>query len=200
MKRKIFIKIILLIIIILLLLLIYNQFNKLIYVSKTIEAYKNYNDEQKKCVVVGTTGNYVYITRQKNINEPIEGAIWNIVDIRGNVIGTFKTDELGQGGIVGLECGEYFLEEQSIPEPYENINERYKIVISDIDTYYSLNIINEEKENGIVFVVTNEKGEPLNDVELTVYDKEGNKVIDLTTNKKGLARNTKSNTRYILHC
>ena len=47
MKRKIFIKIILLIIIILLLLLIYNQFNKLIYVSKTIEAYKNYNDEAK---------------------------------------------------------------------------------------------------------------------------------------------------------
>ena len=44
MKRKNLIKIIMLIIIILLLLLIYNQFNKLIYVSKTIEAYKNYND------------------------------------------------------------------------------------------------------------------------------------------------------------
>lgn len=198
MKRNILIKIIILTAIIVLIFLIYNQFNKLIYVSKTIEAYKNYNDEQKKCIVVGTTNNYVYITRQNTINEPIEGAVWNIIDIRGNIIGTFKTDELGQGGIVGLECGEYFLEEQNVPNPYENINERYKIVISNIDTYYSLNIINEIQENGIVFVVTNEKGESLNDIELAVYDKKGNKVVDLTTNQKGLARNTKSATRYVL--
>lgn len=134
-----------LIIIILLLFLIYNQFNKLIYVSKTIEAYKNYNDEQKKCVVVGTTGNYVYITRQKNINEPIEGAIWNIVDIRGNVIGTFKTDELGQGGIVGLECGEYFLEEQCIPEPYENIND-YPVYDGRNVYEYWKETLNEEQQ------------------------------------------------------
>lgn len=200
MKRNILIKIILLIIIFILVFLIYNQFNKLIYVSKTIEAYINYNDEQKKCLVVGTTNNYVYSTRQKTINEPIEGAIWNIVDIRGNIIGTFKTDKLGQGGIVGLECGEYFLEEQSVPKPYESINEKYKIIISNIDTYYSLNIVNEIQENGIVFVVKNEKGESLNGVELTVYDKEENKVADLTTNQKGLARNTKSTSRYILHC
>lgn len=198
MKRNILIKIIILTAIIVLIFLIYNQFNKLIYVSKTIEAYKNYNDEQKKCIVVGTTNNYVYITRQNTINEPIEGAVWNIIDIRGNIIGTFKTDELGQGGIVGLECGEYFLEEQNVPKPYENINERYKIVISNIDTYYSLNIINEIQENGIVFVVTNEKGESLNGIELAVYDKKGNKVVDLTTNQKGLARNTKSATRYVL--
>ena len=143
MKRNIVIKIIMIITIIVLVFLIYNQFNELIYVSETIEAYKNYNDEQKKCIVVGTTNNYVYITRQKTINEPIEGAVWNIVDIKGNIIGTFQTDETGQGGIVGLECGEYFLEEQSVPTSYENINERYKIVISNIDTYYSLNIINE---------------------------------------------------------
>lgn len=198
MKRNILIKIIILTAIIVLIFLIYNQFNKLIYVSKTIEAYKNYNDEQKKCIVVGTTNNYVYITRQNTINEPIEGAVWNIIDIRGNIIGTFKTDELGQGGIVGLECGEYFLEEQNVPKPYENINERNKIVISNIDTYYSLNIINEIQENGIVFVVTNEKGESLNGIELAVYDKKGNKVVDLTTNQKGLARNTKSATRYVL--
>lgn len=199
MKRNILIKIIILIAIIVLIFLIHNQFNKLIYVSKTIEAYMNYNEEQKKCLVVGTTNNYVYITRQKTINEPIEGAIWNIVDIRGNIIGTFKTDKLGQGGIVGLECGEYFLEEQSVPKPYESINKKYKIIISNIDTYYSLNIVNEIQENGIVFVVKNEKGEFLNDVELTVYDKKENKVADLITNQKGLARNTKSTSRYILH-
>ena len=200
MKKNTLIKIIILIIIIILMLLIYNQLNKLIYITKTIEAYINYNDEQKKCLVVGTTNNYVYITRQKTINEPIEGAIWNIVGIRGNIIGTFKTDKLGQGGIVGLECGEYFLEEQSVPKPYEGINKKYKIIISNIDTYYSLNIVNEIQENGIVFVVKNEKGESLKGVKLAVYDKEENKVADLITNQKGLARDTKNTSRYILHC
>ena len=120
----------------------------MIYDEKVIEAYSSYNNEQKKCKVVGTTTNYVYITRLKNVDEAIEGAIWNVLDINGNIIATFETNETGQGGIVGLEYGEYFLEEQSVPDGYEKIDKKYKVIISAIDTHYDLNIVNEGQENG----------------------------------------------------
>lgn len=187
MKKNTLIKILIVIIIIALLIAIYVQYNKMIYDQKVIEAYSSYNEEQKKCSVVGTTTNYVYITRLKNMEEPIEGAVWNILDINGNIIGTFKTNETGQGGVVGLEYGEYFLEEQSVPEGYEKTVEKYKVIISAIDPYYDLNIVNEGQENGIVFVVTDAEGNPLEGIEFTIYNKDGQKVIDVTTNKKGLA-------------
>ena len=148
MRKNIFIKILIFIIIISLLIAIYVQFSKMIYDEKVIEAYSSYNNEQKKCKVVGTTTNYVYITRLKNVDEAIEGAIWNVLDINGNIIATFETNETGQGGIVGLEYGEYFLEEQSVPDGYEKIDKKYKVIISAIDTHYDLNIVNEGQENG----------------------------------------------------
>ena len=187
MKKSFFIKLLLIIIIIALIVAIYIQFDKMLYDKGVIEAYSNYNEEQKKCQVVGTTTNYVYISRFKNIEEPIEGAVWNVSDINGNILGTFKTNATGQGGIVGLDYGEYFLTEQSVPNGYEKTDEKYKVIISAVDTHYDLNVVSEGQDNGIVFVVTDDEGNPLEGVNFNIYDKDSDKVIDVTTNAKGLA-------------
>lgn len=189
MKKNKLIKFLIFIIIVSLLIAIYVQYNKYTYEQKIIEAYASYNEEQQKCKVIGTTSNYIYITRLKNTDEIIEGATWELTDLYGNSKGTFETDENGNGGLVGLEYGEYYLKETSVPEGYEKINEKYKIIISAVDTKYILNILNEsnKEETAVLFVARDEEDNPIQGIEYTIRDIQDNKIITVTTNAKGLA-------------
>ena len=187
MKKKRIIKLLIFVLVIALLIAIYVQFNKLRYDEKVVNAYLSYNNEQKKCKVAGTTTNYVYLTRLKNVDEAIEGAIWNVLDSDGNVVTTFETNETGQGGVVGLDYGEYFLEEQSVPEGYEKNNERYKIIFTPIDTHYELNVVDQNRDNAIIFVVTDKQGNPLQGAKLSVYNSDNELLHKLDTDEDGLA-------------
>lgn len=181
------IKLFIFITIIALLFAIYVQFNKMIYEEKTIDAYINYNNEQKKCKVVGTTTNYIFLTRLKNMDTSIEGAVWNVLDFDGNIVSTFETNEAGQGGVVGLDYGEYFLEEKSVPNGYTKKNQRYKVIFSPNDTHYELNIVDETTDNAVIFVVTDKSGNPLPGVKLNVYNSDNELLHKLVTNKDGYA-------------
>ena len=68
MKKKRIIKLLIFVLVIALLIAIYVQFNKLRYDEKVVNAYLSYNNEQKKCKVAGTTTNYVYLIRLKNVD------------------------------------------------------------------------------------------------------------------------------------
>lgn len=185
-KVRIF-KIFLIIIICLLLVAIYKEFNEYIYEEKKIEASAGYNEEQKKCEVVGTTNNYIYISRYKDKDEMIGGAIWELTDIKGNTIGTFETNDSGNGGVVGLEYGEYYLQEKSVPEGYEKTDKKYKVIISAIDTEYKLEVYSGTDVNAIIFVATDENGNPVEGIKYNIYNNKGEKINDATTNKDGLA-------------
>ena len=187
MRKATIIKLFMFVIIVALLIAIYVQFNKMVYDEKIIDAYINYNNEQKKCKVTGTTTNYVFLTRLKNIDTSIKGAVWNVLDLDGNIVTTFETNETGQGGVVGLDYGEYFLEEKSVPDGYQKNNQRYKIIFSSNDTRYELNVIDENRDNAIIFVVTDKSGNSLPGVKLNVYNSDNELLHKLVTNKDGYA-------------
>lgn len=100
-KRKIVIclLIVLIIFFIILIFLQYKQYKKAKLWS---EAYYQYDDIQKQCTQVGATQNYIYIQRGVSLKKKgsPEGAIWQVTDINGNVIGKIKTDKHGRGGLV----------------------------------------------------------------------------------------------------
>lgn len=83
-------------------ILIFLQYKQYKKAKLWSEAYYQYDDIQKQCTQVGATQNYIYIQRgisSKKDGSP-EGAIWQVTDINGNVIGNIKTDKHGRGGLV----------------------------------------------------------------------------------------------------
>ena len=136
--KKVGIKLLAIIILIIIIIVVVIQIKSFQYEKDLRQIQAQYNEEQRDCVAVGTTNNYIYITRTDENKEAIEGAIWQVTTYDGKKKETFETDENGNGGIVGLENGEYYLEEISIPENYTKKDYRYKVILSDYDKSYTL--------------------------------------------------------------
>lgn len=176
-----------------------NEWKKYDEAKKIKEASANYNEKQKKCEVVGITNNYIYLLRLNSDNEGIEGAKWEVTNAKGKLVGTFTTNDEGNGGLVGLDYGEYYIQEKEVPENYNIYDTKYKVVISSSDTSYSLIASDELKRTSILLVVTDEKENPIEGYKYEILDSQGELLKELTTNKSGLAglKNIPAGTYYL---
>ena len=142
--KKILVSAICIAIIIILAVICIQQYKLYEYTKELKEQQASYNDEQKECIPLGTTKNYIHITRTDENQKPIEGAEWKVITVNGKEKGTFKTNIQGRGGIVGLDYGEYYIEEISVPANYKKKEGKYKLILSAYDTSYTIILTNAE--------------------------------------------------------
>lgn len=185
--KKIAISIILILILIILLIITYKQYESYKYTKQLKQVQSQYTGKQKECVVVGTSNNYIYLTRTDENKNAIKDTTWKVTTPNRKEEGTFTTNKNGSGGLVGLEYGEYYLEEISVPEGHSKIENKYKVIISEHDTSYTINATESPNEGILFMVVLDPEGNPIEGINYIVYNSQKQKVITVTTNKKGLA-------------
>lgn len=143
-KKRTIVSIIFIIIIVILAVVCINEYRLYDYTKKLKEQQESYNDEQKECIPIGITKNYIHITRTDKDKKPIQGAEWKVTTVDGIEKGTFKTNRQGRGGIVGLDYGEYYIEEVSIPDNYTKKEDKYKVILTAYDSSYTLTLTDAE--------------------------------------------------------
>ncbi len=185
--KKIIISIVLIIILIILLVITYKQYESYKYTKELKQVQSQYTGKQKECNIVGTSNNYIYLTRTDENKNVIKDSTWKVTTPNGKEKGTFTTNKNGNGGLVGLEYGEYYLEETSIPEGYTKLENKYKVIISAHDTSYTINATNSNSDGALLLVVLDSEEKPVKGINYTVFNSQKQKVITITTNEKGLA-------------
>lgn len=176
-----------------------SQYKSYQYLKELKQAKEQYNEKQKECVPIGTTNNYIYVTRTDEERKAIQGSVWKVTTYNGKEKGTFETNENGNGGIVGLDYGEYYLEEISVPENYTKKDYRYKVILSAYDTSYTLTETNAKNDGKLLIVLTNEEKQPIEGKKYNVSNSKNEFVSTITTNEKGLAglKNLPDGTYYV---
>lgn len=185
--KKMIVHITFIIIIMIVVIIGIKEYNLYTYVKNLKQMQMNYNEKQKECVSIGLTPNYIHIFRTDEKNHAIEGSRWKVTTYSGKEMGIITTNKNGNGGLVGLENGEYYLEEVYVPENCTKKDYRYKIVLSDYDNSYTLNVSDAKNSGAILVVLKNEKDEPIENITFNVLDVNNKKVANITTNEKGLA-------------
>lgn len=185
--KKIAISTILILILIILLIITYKQYESYKYTKELKQVQSQYTGKQKECVVVGTSNSYIYLTRTDENKEAIKDSTWKVTTPNGKEKGRFTTNRNGSGGLVGLEYGEYYVEEISVPEGFTKMENKYKVIISEHDTSYTINATESPNKGTLFMVVLDSEGNPVEGINYVVYNSQKQKVITITTNKKGLA-------------
>lgn len=191
MKQSNILKYIVLIVIISLIpilsIILIKEYKSYRYEIKIAEMSLNYSDKQRECKIIGTTNNYIYVSRTDENGNPIIDSKWKVTNAQGDEIGTFDTNNKGNGGLVGLEYGEYYIEEISVPKNYELENKKYKFIVSAVDTSFELTATDMAKKNAIILIVKYTNGKPAIGVKYDVYSQTNQYIKTITTNEKGLA-------------
>lgn len=175
------------------------EYNAYAYQEAIREVASTYNSEQKQCDIIGTTTNYIYVNRIDKDGEAVEGSKWQLTTFDGKEIATFETNSEGNGGLVGMDYGEYYISEIYAPENCEQ-DGKYKVDITAEDSSFTIRSSDQKYENTIVISVTDEAGNPVKDVEYSVYDINGKFYYDIKTDDEGYAgvRNLSEQAYYLV--
>jgi len=111
MKKFWLIRGILVILIIVVYYLVYQEYQGYQNEKNNYQVALEYNSEQRNCKQIGATKNYIYVIRVDKFGKPIVGSIWRVTNYSGDVISDFQTNNNGNGGLVGLDNGKYYVEE-----------------------------------------------------------------------------------------
>ncbi|MBO5477096.1 MAG: Cys-Gln thioester bond-forming surface protein [Clostridia bacterium] len=131
------------------------------------------------------TGKLV-ITKVDDANKPLENVTFGIYDEEGYLVTSVTTDAEGKAS-VNVGYGTYYFKETSAPEGYIMDDTMYKFTVdADNRTFYKT-ITNDRYKGTIVIVKTDDEQTPLEGVKFNILDAEGNVLITITTNEKGLA-------------
>lgn len=189
MKKKIIltVNVILVILLAVIVVFIFKEYGRLQETKEMKRIAYEFDDRQKECDIIGLSNKYVYVTRRNENDEPMVGAKWKVTKKDGTEVGTFEINENGNGGLIGLENGEYYVEEVSVPEGYTARDYRYNFFVSDADTSFTINESDKRDNNVIILVVTDKEGNPVQGVNYNIYNSNKEFVKLITTNEKGLA-------------
>ncbi len=186
--KKIMLPLILVIVIIGVIIFAVIEFKSYQYSKELKQVQSKYNDRQKECVCVGTTNNYIYVSRTDENENAIEGTEWEVTDDTGKKIGTFKTNQNGNGGIVGLEYGKYYLEEISVPENYTISQDRYRVIINKYDTSYTLKETSSTRKGSLTIAVKDNMGKEMANLSFDVFNNNDEKIATVTTKENGVTK------------
>lgn len=160
----------------------------------------NYNDKQQECECIGLTNNYVYVSRTDENGKPIRNSKWKVISADGLEIGSFTTNNEGNGGLIGFGYGEYYIQEISVPENFELDKQKYRIIVSAVDTSFEFVITDMAKKNAILLVVKDADLKPVKDGQYDIYSQNNQYIKTVTTNEMGLAgvKNIPNGVYYIV--
>ena len=189
MKKKIMliVNVLLILLLVVIVVFIFKENSRLQEIKELQRISYEFDDRQKECEIIGLSNKYVYVTRKNENDEPLVGAKWKVTKKDGTEDGTFEINENGNGGLIGLENGEYYVEEISVPEGYTIRDYRYHFFVTELDTSFTINESDKRANNIIVLIVKDKDGNPAQDVKYNVYNSNKEFVKLITTNEKGLA-------------
>lgn len=179
---------------------LYNEYIKYEDNQLFKQNYRKYNSTQKKCNVVGSSLNYIYIKRNKTeirLKKGVEGSEWKLVNTESLKEYTFKTDADGFGGLVGFENGIYTLEEINNPED-EVLDCKKTLIFDRNNSSYEIRFSNSLVDNFIYVYSLDQNNELINNVTYEIYDSEFNLISNFTSNNGGMiTSNLKDRIYYV---
>ena len=143
-------------------------------------------DETTEVIIVveKQKGDLEILIQDKDTKEPIPGAKVEIYDEDGNKVGEGTTDENGNLIVEDLPIGDYTIKVTEVPDGYNKPDDKVATVEDEKVTEV---IIEVEKKKGDLDILVQDKDtkEPIPGAKIEIYDENGNKVGEGTTDENG---------------
>ncbi|MGM0750199.1 MAG: SpaA isopeptide-forming pilin-related protein [Bacillota bacterium] len=170
--------------------------------------------EVKKNVQVGVlasweTAGAIRILKTTDEQSPLAGVTFDIKDQNGKKVTAVQTDKEGKATAANLPIGKYTAVETKTAEGYL-LDQTPKTVTVNADETTNVSFVNKKIRGNVQVFKTDEENTPLQGVEFTLYNGNGDKVKSAVSNKKGevlfedlgygnyTIRETKNNEGYVL--
>lgn len=126
----------------------------------------------------------------EDISKKLEGAVFELKDASGKVIGEYKTDKNGEVNVKDLAYGKYSFVEKASPNGYVLITEPIVFEIKEHGKIIELLAVNHliKGDLEITKVDVADGNNKLPNAEFTIYNEAGKEVVKGKTDDKGIAK------------
>ncbi|EFI65079.1 VaFE repeat-containing surface-anchored protein [Bacillus anthracis] len=126
----------------------------------------------------------------EDISKKLEGAVFELKDASGKVIGEYKTDKNGEINVKDLAYGKYSFVEKTSPNGYVLVTEPIVFEIKEHGKIIELLAVNHliKGDLEITKVDVADGNNKLPNAEFTIYNEEGKEVVKGKTDDKGIAK------------
>ncbi|MEH7025779.1 VaFE repeat-containing surface-anchored protein [Bacillus wiedmannii] len=126
----------------------------------------------------------------EDISKKLEGAVFELKDASGKVIGEYKTDKNGEINVKDLAYGKYSFVEKTSPNGYVLVTEPIVFEIKEHGKIIELLAVNHliKGDLEITKVDVADGNNKLPNAEFTIYNEAGNEVVKGKTDDKGIAK------------
>ncbi|OPD59630.1 VaFE repeat-containing surface-anchored protein [Bacillus anthracis] len=126
----------------------------------------------------------------EDISKKLEGAVFELKDASGKIIGEYKTDKNGEINVKGLAYGKYSFVEKTSPNGYVLVTEPIVFEIKEHGKIIELLAVNHliKGDLEITKVDVADGNNKLPHAEFTIYNQAGKEVVKGKTDDKGIAK------------
>ncbi|PEW80242.1 TQXA domain-containing protein [Bacillus cereus] len=126
----------------------------------------------------------------EDISKKLEGAVFELKDASGKVIGEYKTDKNGEINVKDLVYGKYSFVEKASPNGYVLVKEPILFEIKEHGKIIELLAVNHliKSDLEITKVDVADGNNKLPNAEFTIYNEVGKEVVKGKTDDKGIAK------------
>ncbi|MEH7459721.1 SpaA isopeptide-forming pilin-related protein [Bacillus sp. JJ1127] len=126
----------------------------------------------------------------EDISKKLEGAVFELKDASGKVIGEYKTDKNGEVNVKDLAYGKYSFVEKASPNGYVLVTEPIVFEIKEHGKIIELLAVNHLIKGNleITKVDVADGNNKLPNAEFTIYNEAGKEVVKGKTDDKGIAK------------
>ncbi|MDI6678303.1 VaFE repeat-containing surface-anchored protein [Bacillus wiedmannii] len=126
----------------------------------------------------------------EDISKKLEGAVFELKDASGKVIGEYKTDKNGEINVKDLAYGKYSFVEKTSPNGYVLVKEPIVFEIKEHGKIIELLAVNHliKGDLEITKVDVADGNNKLPNAEFTIYNEAGKEVVKGKTDDKGIAK------------
>ncbi|WP_242292042.1 VaFE repeat-containing surface-anchored protein [Bacillus cereus group sp. BfR-BA-01441] len=126
----------------------------------------------------------------EDISKKLEGAVFELKDESGKVVGEYKTDKNGEINVKDLAYGKYSFVEKASPHGYVLVKEQIMFEIKEHRKIIELLAVNHliKGDLEITKVDVADGNKKLPNAEFTIYNEAGKEVVKGKTDDKGIAK------------
>ncbi|MGR9591556.1 VaFE repeat-containing surface-anchored protein [Bacillus thuringiensis] len=126
----------------------------------------------------------------EDISKKLEGAVFELKDESGKVVGEYKTDKNGEINVKDLAYGKYSFVEKASPHGYVLVKEPIMFEIKEHGKIIELLAVNHliKGDLEITKVDVTDGNNKLPNAEFTIYNETGKEVVKGKTDDKGIAK------------
>ncbi len=145
------------------------------------------NQVVSKTVINDTIEGKLHIIKVDENNKPLEGVVFNILDLNKNVVDTITTNADGVAKSKDLEKGTYYYQEIKAPEGLMIDNNYYEFTIEYNGQNVIKNMVNYYAKGNLKITKIDNYINKLSGVKFEIMDSNGYVVDTITTNENGEA-------------